>query len=219
MSFASPGIYRTVNDDYGVNKKRRSGSLPSMDHGVLDNTKHKLDANQNSPASLLSVLPSPRALAVIHPPKIPPEVLSFTVNQSAYETYVDEFQDEVDRYITGVYESYVKAKKNLDETTRKSEMGEMNIRMWRQFWEERFLAENEKWEADLKNVVLPQWDEVVDELNQAILERIEGAERMMGLLQASEREGEGGEEGDDGDRGSFSSYDAVSSVVEDIALV
>ncbi|KAK1141511.1 hypothetical protein N8T08_009051 [Aspergillus melleus] len=98
-------------------------------------------------------------------------------------------------------------------------MGEMNIRMWRQFWEERFLAENEKREADLKNVVLPQWDEVVDELYQAILERAEGAERLMGLLQASEMEGEGGEEGNDGDRGSFSSYDAASSVMEDIALL
>ncbi|KAI9038049.1 uncharacterized protein KD926_011387 [Aspergillus affinis] len=165
------------------------------------------------------VLHNQDTLTVSHPPKIPPEILSFMVNQSAYEAYMDAFQDEVDQYITGVYEGYGKAKKDLEETIWKSGIGEMNIRMWRQFWEEGFLAQNEKWEEDLRNVVLPEWDEIVDELYQAILERVEGADGMMNMLQASERKGEDGEEGVfvDDDSASFSSYDAISSVVEDIA--
>ncbi|PLB47120.1 hypothetical protein P170DRAFT_477983 [Aspergillus steynii IBT 23096] len=139
-------------------------------------------------------------VTIAHPPKIPAEILSFTVDQRAYEAYLVGFERVLTCYVNGAYWEYMRAKDAVEDVIAKANMNVVDRRMWRHFWTARFLVENESWEEDLKNMVLPSWDEIVEELDTVIWERVEGAVTLDSLVRA-EREVVGVDKNDEDEYG------------------
>ena len=88
------------------------------------------------------------ALTITRAPKIPAEILSFTIDRAAYEGYLLNFQTAMDRYIQDVYAEFMRAMRAVEEAIENAGMGGMDRRMWREFWEGEFLGENAKWVGD-----------------------------------------------------------------------
>jgi hypothetical protein len=111
---------------------------------------------------------------VLAPPaKISPDVLHFHVNHRAYDEYKREYTNALERYLTNPYQLWRDSKKKLEQLVAKSGISEMNHESFLCWWRDTFLAEMAKWEDRLAGLLLPSWEEVVDDVYFAILERVE----------------------------------------------
>ncbi|KAE8144862.1 hypothetical protein BDV25DRAFT_134294 [Aspergillus avenaceus] len=110
-------------------------------------------------------------------PKLDREILLFHINQEAYETYADMYT----RYYTGFcakdYPMWLDAKRMVEVTAASSVLNHMDRRMWNDFWY-GFTDEMYKWESRVPRLALPAWKDIVEEVYNAILERVEGAEEL-----------------------------------------
>ncbi|THC93431.1 hypothetical protein EYZ11_007090 [Aspergillus tanneri] len=121
------------------------------------------------------------------PAKIPAEVLSFTVDQRAYNAYTRQFKTAVDTYLQGDYQLFLDSKVGMENLIAKSNIGHMEHRMWEYFWYRVFIPENAKWEAHLRDLALPSWESIVSEMYKAIVQRVEGADRLTRKLCAGRK--------------------------------
>lgn len=113
-------------------------------------------------------------------PKLSPYVLQFHVDQRAYDAFVEEYTRCLEEYVMGPYADWLRAKANLDDVVERSDMNELNLHQWRRWWEGEFLGEMAKWEERLEELVLPSWEEIVDEMYRLILERVDDAVVALG---------------------------------------
>lgn len=115
----------------------------------------------------------PHDPALAPPAKISPDMLHFHVNQHAYDKYKREYTNALERYLTHPYQHWRDSKKNLEQFVAKSGISEMNHESFLRWWRDTFLAEMAKWEDRLAGLLLPSWEEVVDDVYFAILERVD----------------------------------------------
>ncbi|KNG82767.1 hypothetical protein ANOM_008515 [Aspergillus nomiae NRRL 13137] len=111
--------------------------------------------------------------------KLDPAILCFHIDQSAYQSYQAVFAKYQDAFMSGPFRVWHDAKRAVEATAAKSNLSEVEQRMWNQFWRVNFLGEMQKWESRATALAIPSWEEIVDELYDAILECVEGAEDML----------------------------------------
>ncbi|KAI9927636.1 hypothetical protein ASPWEDRAFT_186958 [Aspergillus wentii DTO 134E9] len=112
-------------------------------------------------------------------PKISADVLHFHVDQRTYDAYVVEYAYMLESFISVPYRNWLKAKVTLERTISSSGMSEMDQCQWRRWWNSAFLAEMAKWESRVEGLVVPSWEEIIDEVYQAILERVDSAKPLV----------------------------------------
>ncbi|KAE8352979.1 hypothetical protein BDV28DRAFT_117995 [Aspergillus coremiiformis] len=111
--------------------------------------------------------------------KLDPSLLAFHIDQSAYQSYEAVFAKFRGVFLAGPFVAWHNAKHAVEVTTAKCNLGEVDHRMWNQFWHVHFLGEMQQWETRAKALALPSWEEIVSEFYDAILECVDGAEDML----------------------------------------
>lgn len=111
--------------------------------------------------------------------KLDPAILRFHIDQSAYQSYQAIFAKYQEAFMSGHFLAWHNVKRAVEATTAKSNLSEMEQRMWNQFWHVSFLGEMQEWESRVMTLAIPSWEEIVDEFYNAILECVEGAEDML----------------------------------------
>lgn len=105
--------------------------------------------------------------------KIPSFVLHFHVEQRAYDEYMKHYIMSLERYLAGPYKKWHDMKMWLEHVVSKSTMNPVDRRDFFHWWLSVLLPEMTKWEDALPGLLLPSWEEVVDDVYFAILERVE----------------------------------------------
>ncbi|KAB8231775.1 hypothetical protein ETB97_005069 [Aspergillus alliaceus] len=111
--------------------------------------------------------------------KLDRALLDFHIDQTAYRSYEASFIKYRESLMVGPFRAWQHAKRGVEVMAAKSKLSEVNRRMWNQFWYINFQGEMLKWESRFKALVIPPWEEIVDELYEAILECVEGAEDFL----------------------------------------
>lgn len=107
--------------------------------------------------------------------KLSPFVLQFHVDQRAYDTFAGEYTACLEEYIMGPYVNWLRAKSHMEHVIETGAMNEMNKRQWLRWWQVEFLGEMATWEETLEELILPSWEEIIDEIYQLIRERVDSS--------------------------------------------
>lgn len=107
--------------------------------------------------------------------KIPAFVLHFHVEEEAYTRFEEEYNRLRMAYLRSPYMRWINAKAKMEKVLRgcEREMGDMNYRAWRRWWDRIFLREMDKWEHRVQEIKIPMWTEIVPELYGLIRERVD----------------------------------------------
>lgn len=95
----------------------------------------------------------------------------FHTDQLAYDQYDVFYSDELESYLSGPYMRWLRKKAKFDAKMRSANMSDIDRQEWQWWWNKVYLVEMAQWEEQLKELVIPSWEEVVDELHQALKER------------------------------------------------
>ncbi|KAJ9243513.1 hypothetical protein DTO169E5_2756 [Paecilomyces variotii] len=117
-----------------------------------------------------------RILPVVAPTaKIPPSILHFHIEGETYTAFQMEYSRLRMEYLRGPYMRWIDAKASMEKVLRgcESEMGDMDYRAWRRWWDRIFLREMDKWEHRAQEIKMPAWNEIVKELYCLIQERVD----------------------------------------------
>lgn len=115
----------------------------------------------------------PHDPALAPPAKISPYVLRFHVDQHAYDEFVERYNKALNSYLNYPYQRWRDSKKMLERMVAKSGVTKIGREAFLRWWRETFLAEMAKWEDRLAGLFPPTWEEVVDDVYFAILERVD----------------------------------------------
>lgn len=117
-------------------------------------------------------------------PKIPRDTLKFTLDPQHYQRFSEWYHDNVKNFIVGPYGDYRQYKHELSITAAQT-LDEHAYREWRHWWDGTFMPAMWKWEACLEGMILPTWEEVIDDVFIMILDRVEDAEALANSLCSS----------------------------------
>ncbi|KAL1861044.1 hypothetical protein Plec18167_003671 [Paecilomyces lecythidis] len=107
--------------------------------------------------------------------KIPPFILHFHIEEEEYTAFQEEYSRLRMTYLRGPYLRWIDAKSNMEKVlqTCETEMGDMDYRAWRRWWDCIFLREMDKWENRAQEIKMPSWNEIVKELYGLIQEKVD----------------------------------------------
>lgn len=109
---------------------------------------------------------------LVPPARIPQSLLRFRVTEDAYHEYTVGFDVLKYDFLTGPYDAYLDARYRLHELLSACEMSEMDMGRWRK-WMDNFLEEMRKWEDNIDDVSIPTVDEILNELIEMIVEKVD----------------------------------------------
>lgn len=116
--------------------------------------------------------------------KIPRDCIKFTLDPQQYEKFTKWYHANVQNFMAGPYASYLMAK--FQTTTLASQiLDQHEYREWRHWWDGTFMLAMWKWEACLEGLVLPTWEEIIDDVFLMILDRVEDSDELAKSLCSS----------------------------------
>ncbi|KAJ5788229.1 hypothetical protein N7457_003219 [Penicillium paradoxum] len=111
--------------------------------------------------------------------KIPRESLRFCVDSIAYGRYISEYTTRIDLFMSGPYQHWRQMRIEVEHLAfrlmghKKHEYEE-----WRTWWDGKFANDMWEWDSCLEGLVLPLWEEVVDDVYLMIKDRVEEPEGL-----------------------------------------
>lgn len=117
-------------------------------------------------------------------PKIPRDSLKFTLDPQHYQRFTEWYHDTVKNFLIGPYGTYRQAKHRLSITAAHA-LDEHAYLEWRHWWDSSFVPAMWKWEACLEGMILPTWEEVIDDVFLMILDRVENPGELANSLCSS----------------------------------
>jgi hypothetical protein len=117
-------------------------------------------------------------------PKIPRDALKFTLDPQHYQRFSEWYHDMVKNFMKGPYGTYRQAKHDLSITAAQV-LDEHAYREWRHWWDGSFVPAMWKWETCLEGMILPTWEEVIDDVFLMILDRVENPGELANSLCSS----------------------------------
>ena len=105
-------------------------------------------------------------------PKIPEFQLRFHVEENAYKSYQNEYEEMRLAYLNGPYLRWWWRKRQLDELLAAPSIQEMDRKLSQRWWDE-FLEEMAQWDRRVDVLILPTWAEIITELTELIEERVD----------------------------------------------
>lgn len=103
---------------------------------------------------------------------IPQSLLRFHVEESAYRDYEVGFASLRYEFLTGTYDDFLNARYRLEEVLQACEISKMDMAIWRR-WLEDFLDEMRKWEDYIEDVTIPSLDDILWEVIEMVVERVD----------------------------------------------
>ncbi|KAJ5498575.1 hypothetical protein N7453_007626 [Penicillium expansum] len=111
--------------------------------------------------------------------KIPRDTLQFCVDSIAYGKYTCAYTNQIDHFMSGSFQTWRQLR---------MEIGHMAFRLmshkphdyneWRAWWEGKFADDMWKWEVCLEGLILPTWEEIIDDVYLMIHDRVEDAQDL-----------------------------------------
>lgn len=111
--------------------------------------------------------------------KIDPNTLSFCIDHRAYDQFACEYITLLEKFINEQYRRWIEAKRELDARVKRANLNATDFDNWNRFWSLTFLVEMNKWEGRLEGLVLPSWEEIMDNLCRLILEFVESPQGAL----------------------------------------
>lgn len=105
------------------------------------------------------------------PSEVTGKPFQFHKDQLAYDQFASFYSSELEYYLSDTYTRYLMARARLDVEMREADLDDLNRQEWEWWWNKVYLVEMSKWEKELKELVIPSWEEIIDELHQALNER------------------------------------------------
>lgn len=111
--------------------------------------------------------------------KIPREILHFYVDSIAYGRFASEYATKVDDFMRGPFQIWRQSRIEVEHLAFRL-MGHMRYQYdeWRAWWEGQFATEMWEWESCLEGLILPPWEEVIDDVYLMIKDRVEDSEEL-----------------------------------------
>lgn len=123
----------------------------------------------------------PKDPTLVPSAKIPREVLKFTLDPQHYAKFYKAYSLWIQNFMIGPIRAWEKMKPLV--ITRASQvLTEHQYEEWRYWWENTYMPAMWKWETCLEDLLLPTWEDIVDEVYAMILERVEDAEVLANSL-------------------------------------
>ncbi|KAL3477371.1 hypothetical protein BJX99DRAFT_127276 [Aspergillus californicus] len=115
--------------------------------------------------------------------RIPQFAIKTRAHRQTYLTWMKLYNSNYKRLVNGPVRKYLAAKKELEERTyeahARGDMGRYHTIMWRRFYAGKLLRPMMWWEERVPKLAIQSYEEMVQDLNHAIIERVEGGEEYM----------------------------------------
>lgn len=116
--------------------------------------------------------------------KIPKESLKFTLDPHNYHKFCVWYNDLVTNFMQGPYAIYNQSKSHVQFLAARL-LGQYEYQEWHHWWDNTFRVDMWKWESCLGGLIIPTWEEIIDDLYLMILDRVDGAEELANSLCAT----------------------------------
>lgn len=105
--------------------------------------------------------------------KLDPSTIKLTVDHRTYDEYAQKYVELLEGFLENPYRLWLEAKANVESRVANANFDEMQYSHWHRFWDLTFLVEMQKWEGRLQGLILPSWEEVMNELRMIVLECVD----------------------------------------------
>ncbi|KAL3467245.1 hypothetical protein BJX64DRAFT_283967 [Aspergillus heterothallicus] len=125
--------------------------------------------------------------------KIPLEVFYLRVDRISYEKWAKSYTSLLSAFINGTYQQFhlsaVEFEGSMLAARRGWRISNLDYHELKEFFG-LFMREMTAWEEAIPYLALPTYDEIVDELYEAVLERVEDGESMLNAFQRARTAGQ-----------------------------
>lgn len=111
-------------------------------------------------------------------PKIPREALSFHVDPLNYGLFTDKYLQAVHEFMGGPYQAWRDKKSQVESLAARLIDNNFHYMEWRRWWQDSFIDEMWKWEVCTEGLIMPTWEDIIDEVYLLIIDRVEDAEDL-----------------------------------------
>lgn len=116
--------------------------------------------------------------------KIPRRILKFTFDPHNYNRFCNWYLDNVKNFMAGPYSAYTQTK--FQTSILASQLLDQHAYgEWRHWWDGTFAPAMWKWEACLEGLILPMWEDIMDDIYLMLLDRVEDADPLANTLCSS----------------------------------
>ncbi|KAI9370560.1 hypothetical protein BJX61DRAFT_85801 [Aspergillus egyptiacus] len=151
------------NQDHDQDKVRLKAHTASIHHLRAWKADHNADDPTLAPSA-----------------KIPRFAIKLYISRGAYFRWAERYDEAMSRFVRSYYSEYCSARDNfhhaMDIARLKGAVSRYDFERLQAWWVENFLAEMEKWEGSVEGLVLPGYEQVVEEIYWAVIERVEEGE-------------------------------------------
>ncbi|KAJ5770610.1 uncharacterized protein N7511_002661 [Penicillium nucicola] len=111
--------------------------------------------------------------------KIPREALRFCVDELAYSRFTADYTEKIHILMSGAFQEWRGARMATDHLAcRLMNHNKEEYCKWRKWFDGEFTAHMWEWENCLNGLLMPTWEEVIDDLFLMIHDRVEDAEEL-----------------------------------------
>ncbi|KAJ5143235.1 uncharacterized protein N7515_002022 [Penicillium bovifimosum] len=111
--------------------------------------------------------------------KIPRTSLHFSVDHIAYGRFAMEYTNRLAAYMAGPFQDWRQYRSEVEHIAfRLMSNNKHNYAEWRAWWNGQFADDMFKWETCLDGLVLPTWEEIIDDVYLMIIDRVEDAQEL-----------------------------------------
>lgn len=111
--------------------------------------------------------------------KLDPSTIKLTVDQRTYDEYAQKYIELLEGFLENPYRLWLEAKADVESRVANANFDEMQYSYWHRFWDLTFLVEMQKWEGRLQGLILPSWEEVMDDLRRVVLECVDSPHAVL----------------------------------------
>ncbi|KAJ5542889.1 hypothetical protein N7535_005311 [Penicillium sp. DV-2018c] len=118
--------------------------------------------------------------------KIPRDSLHFCVDSISYGKFAMEYTNMVAAYMAGPFQGWRQYRTEVEHIAfRLMSHNKNDYDEWRAWWNGRFADDMYKWESCLESLILPTWEEIIDDVYLMITDRVEDAQELANSFHIS----------------------------------
>ncbi|OQE41894.1 hypothetical protein PENCOP_c004G06222 [Penicillium coprophilum] len=111
--------------------------------------------------------------------KIPRDSLQFCVDSIAYGKFTCKYTHQIDEFMSSSFQSWRQLRAEIGHLAyRLMSDKPHDFEEWRAWWEGKFADDMWKWEVCLEGLILPTWEEIIDDVYLMIHDRVEDAQDL-----------------------------------------
>ncbi|KAJ5045409.1 hypothetical protein EN45_028180 [Penicillium chrysogenum] len=118
--------------------------------------------------------------------KIPRDALYFCVDSIAYGKFTYDYTNKIDSFMSGPFQNWRQLRMEIGHLAfRLMSHKPHEYNEWRVWWEGKFADDMWKWEVCLEGLILPTWEEIIDDVYLMINDRVEDAQDLANTFYIS----------------------------------